>query len=179
MIAGGFGLAPLPICFLSAAALPVATGCITMQKAYETVDWRVLIVIGGMTAFGSAMRESGTADWLAEGIQSALDSPRIVLAGFILLTMFLTQTMSNAAAALVVLPVAMQTAETLDVSGQAVAIAVMLGAASSFIAPFEPACILVSGPGKYRFTDYLKAGRGLTLLVGFLVWLMVPIMWGL
>ena len=179
VIAGGFGLAPLPICFLSAAALPVATGCITMQKAYETVDWRVLIVIGGMTAFGSAMRESGTADWLAGGIQSALDSPRIVLAGFILLTMFLTQTMSNAAAALVVLPVAMQTAETLDVSGQTFAIAVMLGASSSFIAPFEPACILVSGPGKYRFTDYLKAGLGLTLLVGFLVWLMVPIMWGL
>ncbi|RTZ70436.1 MAG: potassium transporter TrkA [Verrucomicrobia bacterium] len=179
VIAGGFGLAPLPICFLSAAALTVATGCITMQKAYETVDWRVLIVIGGMTAFGSAMRESGTADWLAEGIHSAFDSPRIVLAGFILLTMFLTQTMSNAAAALVVLPVAMQTAETLDVSGQTFAIAVMLGASSSFVAPFEPACILVSGPGKYRFTDYLKAGLGLTLLVGFLVWLMVPIMWEL
>jgi di/tricarboxylate transporter len=179
VIAGGFGLAPLPICFLSAAALTVATGCITMQKAYETVDWRVLIVIGGMTAFGSAMRESGTADWLAGGIQSAFDSPRTVLAGFILLTMFLTQTMSNAAAALVVLPVAMQTADMLDVSGQTFAIAVMLGASSSFVAPFEPACILVSGPGKYRFTDYLKAGLGLTLLVGFLVWLMVPIVWGL
>ena len=179
VIAGGLGLAPLPICFLSAAALTVATGCITMQKAYETVDWRVLIVIGGMTAFGTAMRESGTADWLADGIRSALDSPRTVLAGFILLTIFLTQTMSNAAAALVVLPVAMQTADTLQVSGQTFAIAVMLGASSSFVAPFEPACILVSGPGKYRFTDYIKAGLGLTLLVGFLVWLMVPIVWGL
>ena len=179
VIAGGLGLAPLPICFLSAAALTVATGCITMQKAYETVDWRVLIVIGGMTAFGTAMRESGTADWLADGIRSAFESPRTVLAGFILLTIFLTQTMSNAAAALVVLPVAMQTAETLEVSGQTFAIAVMLGASSSFVAPFEPACILVSGPGKYRFTDYIKAGFGLTLLVGFLVWLMVPIVWGL
>ena len=179
VIAGGLDLAPLPICFLSAAALTVATGCITMQKAYETVDWRVLIVIGGMTAFGTAMRESGTADWLADGIRSAFDSPRTVLAGFILLTIFLTQTMSNAAAALVVLPVAMQTADTLQVSGQTFAIAVMLGASSSFVAPFEPACILVSGPGKYRFTDYIKAGLGLTLLVGFLVWLMVPIVWGL
>ena len=179
VIAGGLDLAPLPICFLSAAAMTVATGCITMQKAYETVDWRVLIVIGGMTAFGTAMRESGTADWLADGIRSAFDSPRTVLAGFILLTIFLTQTMSNAAAALVVLPVAMQTADMLQVSGQTFAIAVMLGASSSFVAPFEPACILVSGPGKYRFTDYIKAGLGLTLLVGFLVWLMVPIVWGL
>ena len=179
VIAGGLDLAPLPICFLSAAAMTVATGCITMQNAYETVDWRVLIVIGGMTAFGTAMRESGTADWLADGIRSAFDSPRTVLAGFILLTIFLTQTMSNAAAALVVLPVAMQTADTLQVSGQTFAIAVMLGASSSFVAPFEPACILVSGPGKYRFTDYIKAGLGLTLLVGFLVWLMVPIVWGL
>ena len=89
-----------------------------MQKAYEVIDWRVLIVIGGMTAFGVAMRESGTADWLADGIQNAFESPKTVLAGFILLTMFLTQTMSNAAAALVVLPVAMQTAETLEVSGR-------------------------------------------------------------
>ncbi len=179
VIAGGLGLAPLPICFLSAAALTVATRCITMQKVYEVIDWRVLIVIGGMTAFGSAMRESGTAEWLAGGIQSISENPRTVLAGFILLTMLLTQTMSNAAAALVVLPVAMQTAGTLDVSGQTFAIAVMLGASSSFIAPFEPACILVSGPGKYRFTDYLKAGLGLTLIMGFLVWLMVPLVWGL
>ena len=90
VLAGGFGLAPLPICFLTAAAVTVATGCITMQKAYEVIDWRVLIVIGGMTAFGVAMRESGTADWLAAGIQSAFESPSTVLAGFILLTMFLT-----------------------------------------------------------------------------------------
>jgi di/tricarboxylate transporter len=179
VIAGGFGLAPLPICFLSAAALTVATRCITMQKVYEVIDWRVLIVIGGMTAFGAAMRESGTAEWLAGGIQRISENPRTVLAGFILLTMLLTQTMSNAAAALVVLPVAMQTAGTLGVSGQTFAIAVMLGASSSFIAPFEPACILVSGPGKYRFTDYLKAGLGLTLIMGFLVWLMVPLVWGL
>ncbi|MBT3913057.1 MAG: SLC13 family permease [Verrucomicrobia bacterium] len=179
VIAGGLGLAPLPICFLSAAALTVATRCITMQKVYEVIDWRVLIVIGGMTAFGAAMRESDTDKWLAGGIQSISENPRTVLAGFILLTMLLTQTMSNAAAALVVLPVAMKTAGTLDVSGQTFAIAVMLGASSSFIAPFEPACILVSGPGKYRFTDYLKAGLGLTLIMGFLVWLMVPLVWGL
>ena len=179
VLAGGFGLAPLPICFLSAAAMTVATRCITMQKVYEVIDWRVLIVIGGMTAFGAAMRESGTAEWLAGGIQSISENPRTVLAGFILLTMLLTQTMSNAAAALVVLPVAMQTAGTLGVSGQTFAIAVMLGASSSFIAPFEPACILVSGPGKYRFIDYLKAGLGLTLIMGFLVWLMVPLVWGL
>ena len=178
VIAAGLGLAPLPICFLSAAALTVATRCITMQKVYEVIDWRVLIVIGGMTAFGAAMRESGTAEWLAGGIQSISENPRTVLAGFILLTMLLTQTMSNAAAALVVLPVAMQTAGTLGVSGQTFAIAVMLGASSSFIAPFEPACILVSGPGKYRFTDYLKAGLGLTLIMGFLVWLLVPAYWG-
>ena len=178
VLAGGVGLASLPVCFLSAAALTVATGCITMQKVYEVVDWRVLIVIGGMTAFGAAMSDSGTAGWLAGWIQSISENPRTVLAGFILLTMFLTQTMSNAAAALVVLPVAMQTATTLAVSGQTYAVAVMLAASSSFIAPFEPACILVSGPGKYRFTDYFKAGLGLTLLVGFLVWLLVPAYWG-
>ena len=86
--------------------------------------------------------------------------------------------MASAGAARVVWPVAMETAGTLGVSGPTFAIAVMLGASSSFIAPFEPACILVSGPGKYRFTDYLKAGLGLTLIMGFLVWLLVPAYWG-
>ena len=58
-------------------------------------------------------------------------------------------------------------------------VAVMLAASSSFVAPFEPACILVSGPGKYRFSDYLRTGSGLSILVALIVWMLVPVMWPL
>ena len=131
----------------------------------------------GMTLHRSGFRQARFIEAAINNVRRHLLESAILVV--ILLTMFLTQTMSNAAAALVVLPVAMQTAETLGVSGQTFAIAVMLGASSSFIAPFEPACILVSGPGKYRFSDYLRTGSGLSILVALIVWMLVPVMWPL
>ena len=102
-----------------------------------------------------------------------------VLAGFFVLTILLTQPMSNAAAALVVLPVALSAARELGVNERTFAIAIMLAASISFIAPFEPSCILVYGPGKYRFLDYVKTGLGLTLILAVVVLLLIPLFWPL
>jgi len=102
-----------------------------------------------------------------------------VLAGFFVLTILLTQPMSNAAAALVVLPVALETADKLGASGRTFAIAVMLAASVSFIAPFEPSCILVYGPGKYRFMDFVKVGLGLTIVLTLVVLTLIPVFWKL
>jgi di/tricarboxylate transporter len=87
--------------------------------------------------------------------------------------------MSNAAAALVVLPVALSAAQRLEVNERTFAIAIMLAASISFIAPFEPACILVYGPGKYKFMDFVKTGVGLTLILMLLVLFFIPIFWPL
>ena len=96
-----------------------------------------------------------------------------------LLTVLLTQPMSNAAAALVVLPVALETARTLGVNERTFAIAIMLAASVSFVTPLEPSCLLVYGPGKYRFMDFVKVGVGLTIILSIIVLILIPVFWPL
>ena len=85
--------------------------------------------------------------------------------------------MSNAAAALVVLPVAMSAAYELGVDQRSFAISIMLAASVSLITPLEPSCILVYGPGKYRFSDFVKNGLPLTIILGVLIYFLVPRFW--
>lgn len=178
---GAFGLIPLSIAFLSAAILTIVFRCITIEEAYEFIDWRLIILIGGMTAFGIAMEKTGAADLLSSWIVYVLKpyGEMVIIAGFFFLTIVLTQPMSNAAAALVVVPVAVSTAQSLGADERTFAIAVMLAGSVSFIAPFEPACILVYGPGKYKFMDFVKTGFGLTILLSVIVLLFLPVFWPL
>jgi len=181
LLGGGLGWLPLSIAFLLAALATVLLRCISIERAYEFIDWRLLILIAGMTAFGTAMEKTGAATLLGHWVVAGLGplGTMAVVAGFFALTILLTQPMSNAAAALVVLPIALSAARELAVSERTFAIAIMLAASISFIAPFEPACILVYGPGKYRFLDYLKTGIGLTLILSVVVLLLIPFFWPL
>jgi di/tricarboxylate transporter len=180
ILAGTLQLLPLSIAFLSAAVASILMRAISSEKAYSAIDWRLLILIGGMTAFGSAMENSGAADFLAQGIVQVMEpigGKLGILAGFVILTVLLTQPMSNAAAALVVIPVALRAAIELGADPRAFAIAIMLGASVSLITPFEPACILVYSPGKYRFWDFIRIGSPLTLVLIVVIVLLVPVIW--
>jgi di/tricarboxylate transporter len=181
VLIGGLGWVPLSIAFLSAAVLTILMRCISIERAYEFVDWRLLVLIGGMTAFGTAMEKTGAASYLA-GLVVHWFAPFGILAilgGFFVLTIILTQPMSNAAAALVILPVAMSAAQQLGANQRTFAIGIMLAASVSFITPFEPSCILVYGPGKYRFMDFVKVGLGLTALLTITVLLLLQVFWPL
>ena len=181
LMAAGLDLVPLPIAVLLAALVTVSLKLITMEEAYDFIDWRLLILIAGMTSFGLAMKKTGAAEYLANLIVGA-GAPlgvTAILAGFGILTMLLTQPMSNAAAALVVLPVAVSTAESLGVNPRTFAVLVTLTASLSFITPFEPSCLLVYGPGKYRFRDFMIAGGPLSALVLAALLLLVPLIWPL
>jgi len=179
--AAGLGVVPLAIAFLLAALLAVVLKLITPEEAYKAIHWRLIVLIAGMTSFGTVMKSSGAAAYLADGIVAAglpLGLPFIML-GFAVLTMLLTQPMSNAAAALVVLPVALHAAAQLHVPPRTFGILVTLAASISYITPFEPSCILVYGPGKYRFRDFLVAGAPLSLLLLVVLMLLVPLLWPL
>ena len=169
------------IAFVLVAMTAVATRCISPEAAYGSVDWRLLILIGGMTGFGQAMAQSGADQWLAQSVIALLQPFGLwaVLAGFGLLTVLLTQPMSNAAAALVVLPVALKAATDLQANPRLFAVVVMLSASISLLTPFEPSCILVYGPGKYRFSDFIKVGGGLTLLSMGIILGLAPLIWPL
>ncbi len=181
VIAGGLGWLPLSIAFLAAGVLTILMRCISVERAYEFVDWRLLVLIGGMTAFGTAMENTGAAGYLANLVVTWFQpfGALGILSGFFVLTIILTQPMSNAAAALVVLPVAIKAAHQLGANERTFAIGIMLAASVSFITPFEPSCILVYGPGKYRFMDFVKVGTGLTVVLTVAVLLTLRLFWTL
>ena len=181
ILAGTFQWVPLSIAFLSAALAMVLVKCVAIGRVYQYLDMKLLILIGGMTAFGTAMQKTGAAEFLAGIVVQGLAPIGVyaVLGGFLLLTIALTQPMSNAAAALVVLPIAIETALMMGLNPRTFAIAIMLAASVSMITPFEPSCILVYGPGKYKFSDFLKNGIILTILLAILITLLLPVFWPL
>jgi di/tricarboxylate transporter len=181
VVMAALGWVPLPVAVLLGAFIVLATGCITTQEAYREVEWKAIIVIGGMLALGEAMEQTGAAEYLAGRIVSVvgLASPLWLLGAFFLLTVSLTQPMSNQAAAVVVLPFAMQTALLMDLNPRTFAMMVAVGASCSFLTPLEPACMMVYGPGRYRFTDFLKVGSILTVLIFVLALVLVPRVWPL
>ena len=181
VIASSFDWVPDTVVFVMVAIMAVMTRCIKLENAYANIDWRLLILIGGMMAFGEAMKVSGASNMIADFITGWLQPWGVfaVFAVFCLLTILLTQPMSNAAAALVVLPVALQAAASMGANQRAFAIGVMLSASASMLTPFEPSCILVYGPGKYRFADFIKVGGGLTFVMLLVILAMVPVFWPL
>lgn len=181
IILGSVGALPVSAAFMMAAVMSVIIRAIDTQTAYRAIDWRLLVLIGGMTAFGTAMKNSGADIFLAGMIKDLFESagPVWVMASFMVLTVVLTQPMSNAAAALVVLPVAIQTAIAMDANPRSFAISIIVSASVSMITPFEPASILVYGPGNYKFFDFVRVGGLLTILLLVIIWLMVPVLWPL
>jgi di/tricarboxylate transporter len=176
IIAGATGAVPLSVCFMGAALMSVLLKSISPEKAYESIDWRLLVLMGGMTAFGTAMEKTGASSYVANLIVEHLQGLGVmaIVAGFLAVTILFTQPMSNAAAALVVLPVAFQTADQLGLNPRTLGIMIMLAASISIITPFEPSCILVYGPGRYRFMDFIKVGLPLTIILAAIILVVTP-----
>ena len=181
LVIAALNLLSLPVAVLLGTLMVFITRCITPDEAYREIEWRAVIVIGCMLAIGSAMEYTGTAEFLATGIASLTNHvhPIWLLTAFFVLTLLLTQPMSNQAAAIVVLPVAVQTASQLGLNARTFAIMIAVGASCSFITPLEPSCLMVYGPGRYRFTDFVKVGSLLTIWVYILAILLVPLIWPL
>ena len=176
----GFDI-PLAVAVLTGVLLLIGTNTVRYSEMYSLIDFRLLVLIACMMSFGVAMEKTGTDAYLAAFIQQHFEQygSVSVLAGFFLLTVILTQPMSNQAAALVVLPVAVKTAIALGLNPRTFIVAVTYAASFSFITPLEPACVLVYTPGKYRFMDFVKIGTILTIIVFIAAIYFVPIFWPL
>lgn len=172
-------LVALPIAVLLGVMILLASHSLRMSEVYEIIDWRLLILIACMISFGVAMEKTGADQYLADFIVRGTGQygPVAVLAGFFAMTVALTQPMSNQAAALVMLPIAVKTALALGLNPRTFAITVTYAASCSFLTPLEPACVLVYTPGRYRFLDFLKVGSILTLAVFAIVIWLVPVFW--
>jgi di/tricarboxylate transporter len=174
-------LVPLPVAVLLGVLILLASRSLRTSEIYEMIDWRLIILIACMISFGVAMEKSGADQFLAALIIKATGrfGPLAVLAGFFIMTVALTQPMSNQAAALVMLPIAAKSALALGLNPRTFAVAVTYAASCSFLTPLEPACVLVYTPGQYRFFDFVKVGSLLTVFVFAIVLWLVPIFWPL
>lgn len=172
---------PLAVAVLLGVLILLASRAVVLQEVYDLIDWRLIVLIAGMISFGTAMEKTHADQYLADIIVNNFSSygALAVLAGFFAMTVALTQPMSNQAAALVVLPIAVKTALALGLNPRTFAVAVTYAASCSFLTPLEPACVLIYTPGRYRFLDFVKVGSILTIAVFAIVMLLVPYFWPL
>jgi len=179
LAAATFNLIPLPVAVLLGALLAFVTRCITPEEAYRDIEWKAIILIGSMLALGAAMEETGAAEFFASQLINFTGAaqPAWLLTAFFVLTVLLTQPMSNQAAAIVIVPVAIQTALQLNLNPRTFAMMIAVAASCSYLTPFEPSCLMVYGPGGYRFMDFLKVGALLTMLIYLIAIIMVPLIW--
>jgi di/tricarboxylate transporter len=178
LVASALKVAPYAVLGLSGMLAMIATRCIDTASAFR-VDWRVALLIACMLGLATAMDVTGAGRFLGtllHPVSTAL-GPRGVLVALMVTTVVLSAPMSNQAAAAVLLPVAMGIAGQLGVAPRPFAMGICLAASCSFMTPLEPSCVLVYGPGRYRFADFLRLGTPLTIFVLAALAILVPWRW--
>jgi len=174
------GWLPIAIAAVIGATVMVLTGSLTMDEAYRYIEWPAVFLIAAMLPLGIALQNSGAAQFLADSMMAVLGDfgPLIVLAGLFILTVLASQVMPNAAVVVLMAPIAIAAATDLDISVRAFMMGIAIAASASFLSPVShPANVLVMGPGGYRFSDYIKVGLPLTVLVFVIVLIFLPIFW--
>jgi di/tricarboxylate transporter len=157
----------------------ILTRCVSPAMARRFIDWQVLLVIAAGLGLGKAMETTGAAAAIAHTfIGLAGDNPWMALAVVYLLTMTFTELLSNNAAAALTFPIAMATAEVLHVDHMPFVIAIAMAASCGFATPIGyQTNLMVYGPGGYHFTDYLRFGGPLSLLLWGLTVALTPLVW--
>jgi di/tricarboxylate transporter len=166
--------------FLAAGAM-IVTGCITASRARRSVDLPVLVVIAASFALGNAMTVTGGAEWVAGGLLGLFGplTPWLALGIVYVLTAAFTEVITNNAAAVLMFPIALAVSEQLGVNFLPFVVAVMFAASASFITPLGyQTNLMVYGPGRYQFMDYVRLGFPLSLLVGTTAIGLIPFVWG-
>jgi di/tricarboxylate transporter len=174
------GAMPIMLSATLGALVLVLCNCLTPKEAYESIDWAIILLIAGTLPLGIAMEKSGAAKLLADLIVSGIGplGPWAVLAGLFLVTFLLTSIMSNAAAAVLVAPIAFNAALDLSIHPKPLFMAVAIAASTCFMTPIShQSNALVMGPGGYRFLDYTKVGTPLNLLVMLIATLTIPLLY--
>ena len=162
-----------------AAGMMILTRCTTGRVARRAVDWQILIVIAASFGIGTALQTTGAASSISESLISlSAGQPWSALVMIFLATALLSSFITNNVAAVLMFPIALATGEALDVNLLPFVVTIMIAASASFSTPIGyQTNLMVYGVGGYRFSDYLRAGTPLTLLVGVLTVLIVPRVW--
>jgi di/tricarboxylate transporter len=178
--AAAFGITSMLNAALLAIMAMLLTGCLQIESAWRSLDWKTLVVLGSAVGLESAVTGSGLSQKIAELCTSiGGGSPTVSLAVVLAGTLIMTNIITNAAAAAFMFPVALSMAQGLNVSFLPFVVILMVGASCAFINPagFQTN-LMVQEPGGYTFLDFAKVGLPLTLLVGIVVILVAPLAYG-
>lgn len=173
-----FAKLDISLAMVMGAVAMVLTGCLSIEEAHESIDWRTVFLVAGMLPLGIAMESTGAARFIADLMLNAIGGwgPYAALAGVYLLAALITQPMSNAAAMVLVVPIAIDTAQALGANHLAFVLAVVVGGVTSFLTPVgHKANVLVFGPGGYKFFDYARVGGLLALTIFIVTMIALPI----
>ncbi len=182
LLAISIGLLAVPIALLIGAILMVLSGTLSMDEAYQSIEWKSVFLIAGMLPLGIAMENTGTAQLIADWIVGLIGGwgALAVLIGIYLMTSLLTEIMSNAAATVLVIPIAIDAALRLGADPRSFVIGIVIAASTSFLMPIgHQVNVIVFGPGGYKFSDYTKVGIWLNILLLIVVVLTLPLVWPL
>lgn len=174
------GVLHISVAAVLGAVLVILAGALSMDEAYEAIEWKSVYLIAGMLPMGIAMDTTGAARFLAALIIETVGGlgPQAIMIGLFILTTIITEFMSNAAAAVLVAPIAIGVAQTIGADPRAFVMGVGIAASNSFMFPIgHQASVLVYGPGRYRFFDYTKVGLPLTILIWILLIIFLPLFW--
>lgn len=163
---------------LSGAISMVLIRALTMDQAYQVVEWRSIFLVAGMLPLGVALQKTGGAAFLAQQLISMIGGMGhlALLAGLVLLTVLLTQVINGATAASIVAPIAIATAQKIGMDPRSLAIGVAMAASMAFISPLGHAVnVMVMGAGGYTFKDYARVGIPLTILLILLLLVVLPL----
>jgi di/tricarboxylate transporter len=180
VLLAAFNVLSLPVAMLAGAVAMVLSGCIRPRQAYRAVDPRIYVFIAGAIPLGDAMEKSGSSKLLAGWIQGAVGglNETIVLLVIFAIVAVLTQFMSDAATVALFGPVAAALAQGLGRSPEAFVVTVAMAAVAAFITPIgHHGNLLIYGPGRYQFADFVRVGTPLTILIGIVVVLVAQLVW--
>jgi di/tricarboxylate transporter len=182
IVASAFNVAPIEVLAFLGVAVVLVTGCIDADEAFSTIDGRLLAMLFGMIAVGEGLQHSGAVELLVGGAAPYLQGmpPWALVFAVFALTSFLTELLSNNAVAVVVTPVVISLSLTLGIDPRPMLIVVMLGASFGFATPIGYQCnLLVYGPGGYTFSDFLRIGVPLNILMGIVAAIVIPLLYDL
>jgi di/tricarboxylate transporter len=179
-VVAALNIVPVEIALLAGALVMILSGCISTQQAYQSIDARIYVFIAGAIPLGLAMQETGAADMMAGWLQGLVSGWAIhwILLALFLATGLVTQIMSDAGTTALFGPIAIALARGLNLPPEPFVVTVAMAAVTSFFTPIgHHGNLLVYGPGGYQFSDFVKVGVPLTLIVAVIVSLMAPMIW--
>ncbi len=182
MVSVATNLVPLGFAFMAAALVVVFLRVVSVREAYTAIDWPVVLLLAATIPMGTALEKTGGADTLAHALAglAVWVSPTGAVAVVMVSTMLISNVINNAATAVLMAPIAYKLSVDLGTSPDTFLMAVAVGASSCFLTPMGHQCnILVLGPGGYRFSDYIRLGLPLSLLVIAVGLPMILLVWPL